>query len=974
MTARLSISLLGTLEARLDNQPLSGFEYNKVRALLAYLAVESGQPHSRESLCNLLWPDLAGNAARQNLSQALSQLRKMLGDKDASPPILLATNESVQLHAAASEVDVILFSELLAEAEAHPHRAWRLCSTCAEKLRRAIDLYRGDFLVQFYLSDSAPFEEWALLRRERLRQYMLSALERLAAYAEWRGAFEQAIQMIRRQVELEPLSDDCQRELMRLLALSGQKAAAILQYETLQRTLKAELDLQPEPETTSLYEKIRRGSTPEALRRFQAPKMSLPAPPTGFIGREADLAAVKTMLMEGARLLTITGAPGVGKTRLALEAAHQLGFDFEDGARFIELAPVADADQAPSALAQALEVKEQPGQTLEHTLQAYLRPRHILLALDNFEHLMEAAPFLAGLLASAPEVKLLVTSRAALHLRAEQQYSLAPMFETEAMQMFSACAQAAQPGFQISAQNRSTVAALCKHLDNLPLGIELVAVRVRTFSPGELLQQLEQRQEARGGIARDLPERQSSLRNAIAWSFQRLAEDERRLFARLGVFAGGCTAEAAQAVAGSQPLVLEALVENSLVQTQSVAGETRFTLLETIREYALEQLDEMGETELTRRRHAEFFATVSEMTRGRVANELQNEWYARLSADLDNLRAALRWTSEQGDYHTMLRICAPFHHFWWQRGLQKEGLRWLEMAMTHRAEAPLALQAEGLVNAGVLALQQDDYTKAETYLQDGLLAARQIDHQKLVRGSLANLGYLALVQGKFDQVEAYLVEAIKVARAIHTEEYARFTLTVLADLHYRQGQFAAAQDSYTQALQINQQVHDDEGIADCLWGLARSARGLGDLDQAEQYCAQAMEIYLQMDHEQGAGWVFNVRADIAHQQGQEAQALALYRRALDIRLKYDDKQGCTRVLDLAAAALAGLERWSESAQIMGAADAARQAMGGRMTEYERQARDTTLSLCRDALGVGTWQSAWEAGRSLTLQQAVALVQ
>lgn len=982
MTARLSIFALGTLEVRFEGQPLTGFEYNKVRALLTYLAVAAAQPHSRASLCTLLWPDLPEKAARQNLSQALSQLRKLLGDKDADSPFLLTTTETVQLNPTGSwEVDISLFTAVLTEAEAHAHRGWHLCSPCAAKLRQAIALYRGDFLAQFYLGDSDPFEEWARLLRERLRQRMLSALERLSQYAEWRGDYQQAVEITQRQVELEPISDENQRELMRLLALSGQKAAALAQYRHLQQMLETDLSVEPEPETVALFEKIRQDAPSELLRRFQPPTHRLPAPPTKFIGREGYLAAVTELLANGVRPLTITGAPGVGKTRLALETAHQLRFGFEEGVCFVDLAPVTEATQVPSALAQVLQVKERPGQTLEQTLQAYLQHQHILLVLDNFEHVTEAALFLARLLSTAPAVKLLVTSRVALHLRTEQQYPLTPLSNAEAVQLFSERAKAVHPGFHLSAENQESIAALCGQLDNLPLGIELVAVRARTFSPDELLRQLAPRLETHTEVARDLPARQSSLRNAIAWSYHRLAEEERRLFAYLGIFAGGCTAEAAQEVAGaavvrygrSLPTVLETLIENSLVQKQSTASETRFTMLETIREYALEQLKALGKAETAHLRHAEYFAGVAELTRSYLASQKQTDWFARLSADLDNIRTALRWTFEQGEYRTMLRISVPLHHFWWQRGLVNEGLRWLEMALPYRTEVSLDMQAEALVNAGVLAYQQDDYARAGTHLLEGLQVARQANHQRLVRGALANLGHLALIQGKFDQVEAYLMEAISVSRAIHDEGYARYTLTVLADLQYRQGQFADSYDSYTQALQINQEYNDQEGVADSLWGLARASRGLGHLQRATAYCAEAAAAFRQMDHEQGAGWVLNVQAGIAHDHGHWNEAIAHYREALHIRLKHEDKQGCTRVLDEAANTLVGLRRWRQSVQMMGAADTARLSLGGQMTAYERQARDGALQLCRQALGEAAYQSAWESGQILTLPQAVALV-
>ncbi len=385
MSARLSVSLLGPLEVRLQGQPASGFESNKARALLAYLAAEASQPHTRAQLCALLWPAAAERLARHNLSQALSSLRQVLAEAHAAAPVLLATPETLQLNPAADiDIDVIGFAGLIAAAEAHApaHRGWHLCTPCAERLRQAAALYRGDFLAHFFLKDSTPFEDWALQERERHRQQMQRALERLAAYAEWRGRYEQAADYARRQVDLEPLSEAPHRTAMRLLALGGQTTAALAQYEHLRRSLQQELGARPARETTQLYEQIRAGKLPPPAHDGPV-WLPPPVPPSPLIGREDEVRAALDLLWNQARALTLIGPPGIGKTRLALELARELQFDFQDGVRMVDLTSLSAAAQVPAAIAQALGLQGLRGSP-GPALATALKRSHLLLVLDNF--------------------------------------------------------------------------------------------------------------------------------------------------------------------------------------------------------------------------------------------------------------------------------------------------------------------------------------------------------------------------------------------------------------------------------------------------------------------------------------------------------------------------------------------------------------------------------------------------------------
>jgi DNA-binding SARP family transcriptional activator len=422
--SRLSIRVLGQLEVVLDGAPVTEFAYNKLRALLAYLAVEAEHPQTRAHLAALLWPDVPERLARQNPSQALRMLRKLLGEHDsiladAAEPFLLAMSDTIQLNPQADcSVDATRFAALLAMVEAHQHRAMHLCASCIERLHQAIALYRGDLLSHFPMVDSELFDEWAQALRAQLRQQAIGACERLAHAAEWHMDYEAAIGYVRRQLALAPAFEPGRRELMRLLALAGRPAEALEQYGWLCAALAQEGG--PEPETIALRDQIRDPAPAAyvALRRFAPPPGNLPAPATPLIGRSRELEEVYAQLGAGpAGLLTIVGAAGSGKTRLALAVARALRFAFADGVFLVELAPLDDPAQVLPAIAQAL---AEPSDALE----AALRERHLLLVLDGFDQVLEAAPAVAALLAACPAISVLATSRAPLRVRAERRYYL----------------------------------------------------------------------------------------------------------------------------------------------------------------------------------------------------------------------------------------------------------------------------------------------------------------------------------------------------------------------------------------------------------------------------------------------------------------------------------------------------------------------------------------------------------------------
>ncbi len=431
----LTLGVLGALQVTLPDGSTARFESDKTRALLAYLAVEADRPHRREALIGLLWPDDPEQTARHNLRQALFSLRQTIGDAAAQPPYLYITRDEIQFNTASDFVlDVASFNAHLAATASHDHSRLDACAVCAPRLQQAVDLYRGKFLQEFFLEDSAEFEEWALVRRETLHQRALEALTNLADYYEQRGDLGATQRCALRQLELDPWREQAHRQMMRVLALEGQRGAAIVQYETCRRVLAEELGVEPSNETRELYEQIRAGSwklgvgswkqPPREASNLQSPTINLPVPLTPFVGRERELADLGRLIADPAcRCITLVGPGGIGKTRLAIETASQMKDVFADGVYFVPLAPANSTRFIVPAIADAIgfAFQSEGPADLRTQLFSYLKEKQALLLADSLEHLL-AEPgieVLAELLVNAPQVKLLITSRESSGLQGE---------------------------------------------------------------------------------------------------------------------------------------------------------------------------------------------------------------------------------------------------------------------------------------------------------------------------------------------------------------------------------------------------------------------------------------------------------------------------------------------------------------------------------------------------------------------------
>src|SRR5215207_1559152 len=507
------------------------------------------------------------------------------------------------------------------------------------------------------------------------------------------------------------------------------------------------------------------------LRTLDAYRNNLPIQPTPLVGREKEVADVcERLARPGVRLLTLTGTGGTGKTRLGLQVAAELTDEFEDGVFFVSLAAISDPEFVVPAVAGTLGVKEAGGQPLLESLEDYLREKRILLVLDNFEQVLEAAPMVSELLSAAPYLKVLATSRIPLRLYGEHEYSVPPLAlpdperppsverltQYEAVRLFVERAQAAKVDFSVTNDNAPAVAEICHRLDGLPLAIELAAARIKLLTAQAMLARLGNRLKLLTGGARDLPERQRTLRSTIEWSYGLLEEDEKTLFARLSVFAGGRTLEAIEAICdaeGDLPVDVldgvESLVDESLLrQEEGPGGEPRFVMLETIHQYAKEKLQESGESENLRKLHARYFLALAEEAEPRLRGPEDVEWLERLEAEHDNLRAALSWALERGEAELALRLAGALWRFWEARGLYSEGHRWLEEALAKANGASAAARAKALEGEGWLVYHSGQVDQAVIAAREGLKLSEQAGLGGAVAASfLRLLGWMAMLRG-----------------------------------------------------------------------------------------------------------------------------------------------------------------------------------------------------------------------------------
>jgi predicted ATPase len=733
------------------------------------------------------------------------------------------------------------------------------------------------------------------------------------------------------------------------------------------------------------------------LKTLEAYRNNLPLQPTPLVGREKEVSEVCNLLRgEATRLLTLTGPGGIGKTRLALQAAADLLDDFPDGTYFVPLATLTEAELLLPAIAETLGVKETAEQPLDETLKDYLVERRLLLMLDNFEQVLEAAPTVTELLAAAPGLKVLATSRTPLRLYGEHVYPVPPLAlpdlkrppplerltQYEAVGLFLERARALKPDFAITNDSAPAVAEICVRLDGLPLAIELAAARITMLPPRAMLQRLTSRLKLLTGGARDLPERQRTLRATIEWSYALLDEGERLLFARLAVFSGGRTLEAIEAICdtrGDLPVDafegVSSLLDKSLIrQEEGPNGEPRFVMLETVHEFAREKLRQSAEADEIRRVHAQFFLTLAEEAFPEFKGPDQLEWIERLEAEHDNMRAALSWASERKEVEVALRLGGALGWFWSVRGYQSEGRRWLEEALAIDGRVPPEERAMALAGVGWLALQQGDLDRAKEACEEGLqLLANEAreEAREAMLNLLSCLGWVALEREEHRQAQQLFEESLALSREMSDTWWLASSLSRMALVFHSLGHSDKATELYEQSMDLFREQGDKNSLAECLINLAMLVYSQGDLERAAQLTEEAVALQHELGTRGGVslglynlGWIALLQDDLG-------RAADLYRESLS--LSWDS--GLNPLVQSAlegSACVAGAKGETERAvRLWGAAQTLHETKGiPRDTDFLAEA-DARISAVRSGMGEEAWEEAWRKGRAMTLDEAVS---
>jgi predicted ATPase/DNA-binding SARP family transcriptional activator len=1034
--APLRVRSLGRLEVWRGSTDLhvETWRPRTATALFACLLGAAGHRLRREELAERLWPEEQPGAGLRNLRGAIYHLRRQLGQRGAREGYLLQEGAFLRLdpapggEAADDWLDAPAFERAAAGA---------LARRDPDACRTALARYTGDYLPE------EPYAEWAAATRETLARHHLALLLHLAALCRAAGEVGEAERRLRAALAVDPCHEEAATALMELLAARGRRGEALQVYQKVAAALDRELGLGPQAALEGLRARLLAEAAAPAAADF-APRLrlpgrasNLPSPLSSFVGRAWELAEVRSVL-QGTRLLTLVGPGGCGKSRLAQEATGALLSDYPDGVWLVELAALVDPVLVPQAVAATLGVAEGADQSLRQVLADFLAPRELLLLLDNCEHLLEACAALAEhLLQHCPHLRILATSRQALGPAGEVAWLVpalaypatgtvadaADLSRYEAVQLFAARARAHRPAFALNDANAGAVARICRQLDGIPLALELAAARLGALSVAEVAGRLGDRFALLSGGSRMALPRHQTLRATLDWSWELLGEGERRLLRRLTVFAGGWALEAAEAVLGADdglPAgevldVLADLVAKSLVQVTEREGQSRYGLLEMVRQYARERLEASGEAATLHDRHLAYYLAVAEQAEPELTGPDQGIWLATLEREHDNLRAALTWARESGAGEAGLRLGGALWRFWYLRGYIRDGSAWLEGLLDPRRPVggvPGTARIKALRGAGALAFRRGDYARAVAWGEEALalcdrlgdqqgrigplnlLALVARDQGRLARAgrlheelqalcrevgarwdlaaSLQNLAIVRRDQGAYSQAMDLLEESLAIKRELGDSSAICFTLNNLADVSSILGEFERAAALAQEGLALARQVGDKTAMAYAYVCLGYVATERGEYAAAEVYYNQGLALRRETDDRLGTIGMFINLGEVARRQADWVRAEKLYREALaQCRQGAGDYSLMPLCLEGLAAVLCADGQAERAARLLGAAATAQEGLEGVMLPSERAGFERTTATARAAVGVGPFAAAWAAGQALALEQAVA---
>ncbi len=914
----MEVRVLGTLEVVGDDGPVS-LRASKQRRLLAALVIHRGETCSADALIDAVWGETPPSSARKLLHIYVSQLRRAL----PAGGRIVTHGSGYALDLDPASLDATRFERLLAEGRAALGQD--NSELAASLLGQALALWRGPAYADF------TYEDFANGEVERLEELRLVALEERIAAQLQLGRHADLLGELRSLAAAHPQRERLQGQAMLTLYLCERQTEALELYAAARTRLHDELGLEPGTELRELQRRILKHDPGLALpTRTAEPLLALPSPPNALLGRERELEELRTMLTRtDVRLLVLAGAGGSGKTRLALELARETAALFANGAAFVELAPLRDPGLVVAAICHALDVHEVPNQDPLETLRDAIRPRELLLVVDNAEHLRAAAPTYVELLANAPRLTILVTSRAVLHLSGEHVYPVEPLADEAAVALFVERAREADPRFNPGPADEDTMRRICMRLDGLPLAIELAASRIRTLTTSELLARLEPCLPLLTGGPRDLPARQQTLRATLEWSFELLEEAEQRDLSRLAVFAGGCTLDAAEVVCGTTVERLASLVDHNLLRRRPSPEGSRFSLLETVREFVLDQANATGPDR--GHAHAEYFLGLADRAESAMPGPRDAVELARLELEHDNLRAALAWMLQSGESELALRLASALWRFWFVRGHLVEGRLWLERALADTGSPPPELLAKALGAAARLLGQLGQLDEARAYAERSLVLYRTSGDLPGLRSALGTLAYVLSNQGELDGAAALQEEAIEVARTLG----------------------------------------DGHGEAVNIANLGNVALNRRDYEQAESLFRRSRAMFVELGEREPLWYSLVALAFVALRKRRYDEAANLLAESLVLCKEVGCKVGISTCFEALAALAVARNRTDDAARLLGCAQQVQESISLRLESFEQALHDETLLSTIDALGEEEFARERERGRRMPTDEAIA---
>jgi predicted ATPase/DNA-binding SARP family transcriptional activator len=932
MPSTLHIRLLGDFHLVYGETVVTRLNADRLQSLLAYLLLHRRAPQPRQQLAFLIWPDSTEAQARGNLRNLLHQLRRALPDADEFIEI-----ESLTLQwrpGAPFVLDVADFQAALAEAKRAEQAGEQ--ATARQALERAVTLYQGDLMPGCY-------DDWIIPIREELRQSLQAALERLLHLLEAMQEYREAIRYAQRLVQFDPLYEAGYVQWMRLHALGGDRAAVRRVYDSCVNVLKRELGVGPSQTTREAFERLLRleplpaatvepQAVPAPARQAPAPATQarpLPPQPTPFLGREEELEEIAVLLADSAcRLLSVVGPGGMGKTRLALRVAERHA---EEGgeAAFVPLAPVGSAELLVPAVADALGLAFYGGTDPRTQLFNFLRERRTLLVLDNFEHLLEGAELLSEMLRHAPGVKLLVTSRVRLNLHEEWVFSIEGlpvpaqgegMKESSATALFVQSARRVTSGFTVGADERVAVARICRMVEGMPLGIELAAAWARMLSPQEIAQEIERSLDFLVNSQRNAPERHRSLRALFDHSWKLLSPPEQQALRRLSVFRGGFRRDAAEQVAGATLPVLSALVDQSLLRR---AEGGRYDLHELLRQFAASKLQEEAEEERAARDlHSSYYLGLLHTRLKALEGVGQQAALVELGAEVDNLRAAWQWATEQGNFEAMRKAARSISRLFQMRGwlyeaaiLFRRAVEVLENSEQAAGEHRAAL-GQMLVNQGYCyTILQDPEKVGRGLLNRAITLLRGSEEQTSLGEALSYASILAFKAGDFAEARPLAEEAIALSRQHGDAWILALTLNALGLVDQRVGRYEEARAHYAEAIAICRATGNLQGAALALNFDSDTAHALGKYAEARQALLESLEICRTLNDRWLTATALCQLGLVTHALGESAEAVSLFRESLSLFREVEDRWYVARTMNDLADVLCALERHGAAREV-----------------------------------------------------------